>query len=61
MRVIARKIETFDAGRLDFFGTTVPITLYPPYQLPTPPDGPITHFRGVEHTRLDLQTGVESR
>jgi hypothetical protein len=37
-----RKIETFDAGRLDFFGTTVPITLYPPYQLPTPPDGPIT-------------------
>lgn len=37
-----RKLETFDAGRLDFFGTTVPITLYPPYQLPAPPDGPVT-------------------
>lgn len=37
-----RKVETFDAGRLDFFGTTVPINLYPPYQLPSPPDGPIT-------------------
>jgi hypothetical protein len=29
-----RDIETFDAGRLDFFSTTQPISLFPPYQLP---------------------------
>ncbi len=29
-----KQLETFDAGTLTFEGTTVPITLYPPYVLP---------------------------
>lgn len=36
-----RKVETFDAGRLDIFGTISPITLYPPYTLPAGTDGPL--------------------
>lgn len=29
-----KQLETFDAGTLSFSGTTVPVTLYPPYVLP---------------------------
>jgi hypothetical protein len=36
-----RKVETFDAGRLDFIGTLSPITLYPPYTIPATVPGPL--------------------
>jgi len=36
-----RKVEAFDAGRLDFFGTNDPITLFPPYTLPAGVEGPL--------------------
>ncbi len=29
-----KPIETFDGGRLDFFGTTEPVSLFPPYVFP---------------------------
>jgi hypothetical protein len=38
-----RAIETFDAGRLDFVGTKVPVTLFPPYVLPPGYDGTLTN------------------
>jgi hypothetical protein len=37
-----RKVETFDAGRLDFVGTLSPITLYPPYTIPAGVPGPLS-------------------
>src|SRR5688500_946121 len=36
-----RKVEAFDAGRLDFTGTLEPIELYPPYALPPDIPGPL--------------------
>jgi hypothetical protein len=36
-----RKVEAFDAGRLDFLGTLEPIELYPPYALPPDIPGPV--------------------
>ncbi len=37
-----RKVETFDAGRLDIVGTLQPITLYPPYTIPAGVPGPLS-------------------
>ena len=42
-----REIETFEAGRLDFVGTEVPVTLFPPYVLPPGYDGTLTNPGGV--------------
>lgn len=42
-----REEETFEAGRLDFVGTEVPVTLYPPYVLPPGYDGTLTNPGGV--------------
>jgi hypothetical protein len=36
-----RKVEPFDAGRLDIVGTLSPITLYPPYSIPAGVEGPL--------------------
>jgi hypothetical protein len=36
-----KKLETFDAGTLSFLGTTVAVTLYPPYVLPAGFEGPL--------------------
>ncbi len=42
-----REVETFEAGRLDFVGTEVPVTLFPPYVLPPGYDGTLTNPGGV--------------